>query len=355
MMMSSSNGHRRPTSYQTCKTIIAFSALAVILVFATAVHTVETPPDQSASPDTLREKIDTYKKFKAIYDDKDFQLNNYRVNRTKIIAGEAKSQSFDVYHITYGIIADNIKEYGRRRKQIVYNPTKPPAHIASNCTSGRYLEDYSGSSLHPEITCIDQINHSYAVSLIFETLPEKELETIAVIYEFNDGDLDIQFGLDKGRDKEAIASLFSKLKKADEKYDEKRQAPKMEPIIPTDNQRVSLSYLDEDNDGEMDFVLIPYCINGSYFDEDPANNTIQVALKYKLVTRQDLAGKSPEERMLLARRMGLWMWDKPSEILTSFTDHPGPDIVFYDIGKMENSRIIDPKPDGQFDRYEFLY
>ena len=129
----------------------------------------------------------------------------------------------------------------------------------------------------------------------------------------------------------------------------------MEPIIPTDNQRVSLTYLDEDKDGELDFVLIPYCINGSYFDEDPTNNSIQVALKYKLVTRKDLAGKTLEERNALGKRIGLWMWDKPSEILTSFTEHPGPDIVFYDVGKVVNSRIIDPKPDGNFDRYKFLY
>jgi hypothetical protein len=129
----------------------------------------------------------------------------------------------------------------------------------------------------------------------------------------------------------------------------------MEPIIPTTNQRITVSYIDTDKDGEPDFVLIPYCINGSYFDEDPGNNTIQVALKYKLVTHKDLKGKTRLERKALEKRIGLWMWDKPSEILASFCENPGPDIVFYDYGKVENSEIVDSTPDGKFDNYEFLY
>ena len=129
----------------------------------------------------------------------------------------------------------------------------------------------------------------------------------------------------------------------------------MAPVLPTRNQRVTSTLVDENKDGELDFALIPYCINGSYFDDDPNNNTIQIALKYKLVTRKDLHGKTMAERQALQERIGLWMWDKPSEILTSFNDHPGPDIVFYDLGTAVNSRIIDSKPDGIFDKYEFLY
>lgn len=353
--MPSGNDNRQLKNCRKSKIIIIATVIAVILVFTAAVHTGETPRDKSPHLDILREKIETYKKFKEKYEDKDFELNGYRVSRTRLTDGEVESLYFSVYHITYGIIADNLKDYGRRRKQIVASPTRAPTDRTPACQSGRYLEDYSESGLHPEITCTDNIKHSYAVSLVFETLSEEERESIAVIYEFNDGDLDIQFALEKGRDKDLVSRLFAKLKRADEKNDEKRLAAKMEPIMPTENQRVSMTYLDEDEDGEPDFVLIPYCIDGSYFDDDPANNSIQVALKYKLVTRQDLAGRAPEERTALAKRIGLWMWDKPSEILTSFTDHPGPDIVFYDAGKVVNSRIIDPQPDGNFERYKFLY
>jgi hypothetical protein len=349
------NKRRQQKTYKRSKTIFIFTTIAATLFIAGAVHTVETPLDKKPYQITLREKIETYKKFKEKYEDKDFQLNSYLVNRTEHINEELKSFSFNSYHITYGIIADNIKEYGKSRKQIVQNPTFLKAGMAPDCQSGRYVEDYSESRLHPEISCTESAKHSFPVSLVLKTLSEEELNDVAVIYEFNDGDLDIQFAIDKGRDKELVERLSAKLKQADEKIDEKRRAVKMEPIIPTANQRVSVSYLDENKDGELDFVLIPYCINGSYFDDDPGNNSVQVALKYKLVTRLDLAGKSQEESDTLAKRIGLWKWDRPSEILTSFTDHPGPDIVFYDIGKVVNSKIVDPKPDGNFDRYKFLY
>jgi hypothetical protein len=355
MMMPLFNKHRTLKFYKISKIAFIFTAITITLFIAGAVHTVEMPLDKTPYQSTLSKKIETYKKFKAKYEDKDFQLNSYPVSRTKHIKGELKSFSFNVYHITYGIIADNIKEYGKRRKQIVQNPTIRQAVMALDCQSSRYVEDYSESRLHPEITCTETAAHSYSVSLVLKTLSEEELNHIAVIYEFNDGDLDIQFALDIGSNKELVERLSAKLKDADEKNDAQRQAVKMEPIMPTPNQRVSVSYLDENEDGESDFVLIPYCINGSYFDEDPGNNSIQVALKYKLVTRLDLVGKTPEERKVLAKRIGLWMWDRPSEILTSFTNHPGPDIVFYDIGKVVNSEIVDPMPDGNFDRYKFLY
>jgi hypothetical protein len=355
MVMPFCKKHPKRKTYIRFKTIFVFTAITATLFIAGAVHTVETPLDKRPYQSTLRDKIETYKRFKEKYEDKDFQLNSYLVNRTEHINGELKLFSFNSYHITYGVIADNFKEYGQSRKQIVHHPTNQQAGMVPDCLSGRYVEDYSKSSLHPNIICSDSAKHSYPVSLVLNTLSNKELNDVAVIYEFNDGDLDIQFALDKGRDKELVESLSAKLKQADEKNDEERQSVKMEPIIPTANQKVSVSYLDENKDGELDFVLIPYCINGSYFDEDPGNNSIQVALKYELVTRQDLAGKTPGKRSALAKRIGLWKWDRPSEILTSFTDHPGPDIVFYDIGKVVNSKIIDPKPDGKFDRYKFLY
>ena len=332
-----------------------FSAVAATLLVTGAVYTVESPQDKSPDNNSLMEKVESYKKFKAKYEDKDFQLTSYRISRRVHNNGEINSFSFDSYHIAYGIIADNKKEYGLRRKQIVHHPTILPAGMAADCPNGLYVEDYSESRLRPEITCAESATHSYPVALVLKTLSAQELKDVAIIYEFDDGDLDIQFAMERGRDKEFLERLFNKLKQADEKNDAKRQAVKMEPIIPTANQRVSVSYLDENKDGELDFVLIPYCINGSYFDEDPGNNSIQVALKYRLVTRQDLAGRTPEEKKALRKRLGLWMWDKPVEILTSFTDHPGPDIVFYDIGKVVNSKIIDPMPDGNFDRYKFLY
>ena len=137
-----------------------------------------------------------------------------------LVNGEIESSSFNSYHITYGIIADNIKEYGRHRKQLVHHPTIPPAGTAVDCRNGLYVEDYSESSLLPELTCSETARHSYAVALVLKTLSEKELKNVAVIYEFNDGDLDIQFVPGKGRDRQLVEGLSAKLKQADEKNDE---------------------------------------------------------------------------------------------------------------------------------------
>ena len=116
-----------------------------------------------------------------------------------------------------------------------------------------------------------------------------------------------------------------------------------------------MAYVDDDNNGEPEFALVPYCINGSYFDPDPHNNAVQVGLKYALITQSDVILAAAVDRPILQPRLGLWKWDRPTEILISFCDNPGPDIIFYDLGTVVNGTIIDPKPDGEFDKYEFLY
>jgi hypothetical protein len=330
--------------------IIATSYLSVATAFRSGTET-----DLKPSETSLREKIEAYKQFKRDYEDKDFQLDSYPIRRVEHNNGKSKASTLEIYRITYGMVADNIKEYDKSRKQIVKNPTNSPKGKIPVCQTRLYLEDYTESGMHPDVMCLEDVEHSYPISLILNTLFKDELPEIAIIYEFNDGDLDIQFDLDKGRNKELVEKLYKKLHRADEKNDEKRQAVIMEPIIPTRNQRLTPTYVDEDKDGEPEFVLVPYCIDGSFFDDDPGNDSVQVAFKYKLVTKKDLAGKTFEERKKLEKRLGLWMWDKPSEILTSFSENPGPDIAFSDIGKVMNNEIIDPTPDGNFDKYEFLY
>ena len=100
MMMPSGNENRQLKNCQKSKIIIVATVIAVILVFAAAVHTVETPLDKSPHPDILREKIETYKKFKEKYEDKDFELNSYRVNRTRLTdanhAGISLESRFDL-------------------------------------------------------------------------------------------------------------------------------------------------------------------------------------------------------------------------------------------------------------------
>jgi len=49
------------------------------------------------------------------------------------------------------------------------------------------------------------------------------------------------------------------------------------------------------------------------------------------------------------------MWDKPSQTLASCSENPGPDIVFCGIGKVVDSVVLEARPDGQFDKNEFLY
>jgi len=350
-------GHKTVQSNRFNKLCAFISVGITAFTFYTvgAVSTVETGLDSAPYQTTFREKVESYKRFKAKYEDKDFALNRYPVRRVEHTSAKSEIYFFDIYHITYGIIADNIKEYGKSRRQIVQHPTNSRSNKEPGCRSRRYVEDYHESNLHPKIACLEDAERPYPVALILSTLSDEELDEIAVIYEFNDGDLDIHFSMEKASDKKFVERLAHKLIRADEKNDEKRQAVKMQPIMPTINQRIAISYLDEDKDGERDFVLIPYCIDGSYFDDDPANNAIQVALKYKLITRKDLSGRTPAEKVTLEKRMGLWMWDTPVEIWASFCDHPGPDIVFYDIGKVVDDKIVDSRPDGEFDRYKFLF
>lgn len=344
---------RQTKDLQICKALVWVIIMATSCLSVAAAYRSGTEPEFTPADIALRQKIEAYKKFKEQYEDKDFQLDSYAVRRSRQNHGISSTSIFNVYRISYGNLADNTKEYDKSRKQIVQNPTNLKVSKVPNCQSRRYVEDYTGNGEF--LTCLEDAVHSYPVSLILDTLTADELKDIAVIYEFDDGDLDIQFSLEKGSDEKFVESLYRKLKRADEKMDERRQIVKMEPIMPARNQRLTPAFFDEDQDGESDYVLIPYCINGSFYDADPENNAIQVALKYKLVTTRDLQGRTGRERLDLEKRMGLWMWDKPSEILTSFNEHPGPDIVFYDLGTVVGSRVTDARPDGTFDKFEFLY
>ena len=49
------------------------------------------------------------------------------------------------------------------------------------------------------------------------------------------------------------------------------------------------------------------------------------------------------------------MWRKPSQIAINFDEStPTPDIIFYDIGKVVDGKVVSEEPDGIFDKYEFL-
>jgi len=355
MMMQISSNNKESKHIKTFKACAWMFVIVTCFISVAAAYKDIAESDLKPNDPLLQEKIEAYKKFKAHFEDKDFQLDSYPVRRVEHINGKTITYSFDTFRIAFGMIADNIKDYGNSRKQIVQNPTNSQMNGVLQCKSSLYLEDYTGSGIYPDTTCLEEAEHSYPIALILKTLSATELQQIAIIYEFNDGDLEIQFSLDKGRNKNLVETIFDKLHRADEKNDQKIQEVSMEPIIPTSNQRLTAAYVDEDKDGEPDFVLVPYCIDGSFFDDDPGNDTVQVAFKYKLVTKKDLAGKSFEKRKMLEKRLGLWMWDKPSEILTSFGENPGPDIAFFDIGKLMNNVIVDPTPDGNFDKYEFLY
>jgi len=302
-----------------------------------------------------QEKIEAYKKFKAKHEDKDFRMQGTPVTRTENDNGAARTYSFEVYNIVYGITEDNFREYNPYSKQIVHNPRDRERGSSRGCQTGLYVEEYGESGNIPQVTCAGEAQHSYAISLILNTFSKHELDSVVTIYEFKDGDVDIRFSFDKGRDRPFIEGLYKKLRNADEYIDALRPEAKMQPVVPTENQRITAIFLDEDKNGEPESVFLPYCIDGSFFDQNPHNDSFQVGLKYRLVTRQDLIGKTKAERKALEERLGLWMYDKPSEILASFSENPGPDIVFYDIGKVVDSVVVDTRPDGKFDRYEFLY
>jgi hypothetical protein len=264
-------------------------------------------PASPASDYVLQEKIEAYKEFKAKYEDKDFRLQGLPVTRTEHSNGATRTFSFEAYNIVYGITEDNFREYNHYSKQIVRNPIYPENGPSPVCQTGLYVEEYGESGIIPKVTCSREAQHSYAISLILNTFSKHELESVVTIYEFNDGDLDIRFSFDKGRDKKFVEGLYKKLRDADEYMDALKPEVNMQPVVPTDNQRITAVFLDEDKDGEPEFVFLPYCLDGSFFDQNPHNNTFQVGLKYKLVTRKDLAGKTRAERKELEERLGLWM------------------------------------------------
>jgi len=325
------------------------------LCIAGQTHAEIFHPASLVKDSVLQEKIDAYKKFKAKYEDKDFRLQDLPVTRTEQGNGVAATYSFNVYNIVYGITEDNFREYNPYSKQIVRNPIFPENGPGPVCQNGLYVEEYGESGTIPKVICAQEVQHSYAISLILETFSKQEMENVVTIYEFKDGDVDIRFSFDKGRDKKFVEGLYKKLRDADEYNDALKPEVKMQPVLPTDNQRITAVFLDEDKDGEPESVFLPHCLDGSFFDQDPHNNSFQVGLKYRLVTRKDLVGIARAEREALEERLGLWMYDKPSEILASFSENPGPDIVFYDIGKVVDSVVVDTRPDGKFDRYEFLF
>ena len=313
-------------------------------------------PQAVRQTEKLGKKVEAYKRFKAHYEDKDFHIKSWPFNRTSYHRGRVEKVSHTLYTLSYGTVVDKLKNYNKNVRRIVHSPTD--AQVVNNlaCEDGLYFEHYDPTGMHPDTSCLKETgNLSYAMKLIFATLTEAEQGAIVLVNEFPEGDLDIQFTADKAADLDFVTTIWQKLAAADEMNDQRRPPTRMEPIIPDEYQLVSISYIDLQKDGEPEFVLLSYCIDGSYFDEDPSNNTVQVGLKYKLITMSDLANKEASQRAALEKRLGLWMWDKPVEILISFADHPGPDIVFDDRGVVIDGSVIDPAPDGEFDHFEFLF
>ncbi len=347
--IKTSNGLRRPI-------FIGFA-----LIIFTSFFGFDAAPARIADPElksfrtTRQAKIEAYKKFKKLYEDKDFALKSRSMTRTTTLNGTSAVSRFAIYSIEYGITADNRSEYSRNCKRIVRTPTRQESSKIPQCQKPFYVERYGQTGLNPELGCFDVNAHSDPVVLMFEVLSEAELKNIVLITEYYDGDVDVQFSFEKATDRNFVQKVLAKLQTADEKNDAKIPPTQMSPIIPSAHQRISIAYIDDDNNGEPEYVLLPYCINGSYFDQDPHNNAVQVGLKYALVTQSDVALKAASERPDMQKRLGLWKWGRPTEILISFCENPGPDIVFYDLGKVVNGMIIDPEPDGEFDKYEFLY
>lgn len=304
----------------------------------------------------LHEKIEAYKRFKEQYEDKDFRLNTWPVRRTSYHLGRFETVLNNVYTLSYGTVEDKLKDYNKNARRIVHSPTDAQTVADLVCEDGLYLEQYDQTGMHPETSCLNDADHySYPIKLIFDTLDESQIRSIILINEFPTGDVDIQFIPEKEGDLGYINNVWGKLAQADERNDQTFAPTRMEPIVPDENQRVSISYIDLEDDDEPEYVLLSYCIDGSYFDADPTNNAVQVGLKYKLITRRDLEGKNAFQKSGLEARLGLWMWKKPVEILISFADHPGPDIVFNDLGIVIDDWVIDPEPDGEFDHFEFLF
>ncbi|RJQ80940.1 MAG: hypothetical protein C4519_09375 [Desulfobacteraceae bacterium] len=345
----------QPPRQQPIRMILMTLAVLAASLGAGHARLMADEPDAALCDTSRQQKIETYLEFKSRCEDRDFVLKKWPVTRTIHNNGQTEASSFEIYSIAFGAIEDNLREYNRNATRIVRTPTNAPGPAQLRCSRELYLERYDETGLYPAVACLDEAGLSYPVALIFQTLSAQECQSIVMINEFGDGDVDIQFFPEHAGDPAFVERVWAKLAAADEHNDRQKPPARMEPIIPSERLRVSIVHIDRDGAGEAEFVLLPYSIDGSFFDQDPHNNAVHVALKYKLITRQDLEGKRAIQRAALEQRLGLWMWNKPVEVLVDFAGHPGPDIAFYDQGIVINGWIIDPKPDGEFDRYEFLY
>lgn len=340
----------------------SMAVIAVLLVIAGGTYSprscwaLAAGPQADARSEDLTRKVEAYKRFKARYEDKDFHIETWPLKRTSYQHGRVETSGHDEYTLSYGSVRDKIKKYNKNVRRIVHSPSDAQAVKNLACGDGLYVERYDPTGMLPVTSCLSEATDlSYSLKLVFATLTPAEQEGIVLINEFPEGDLDIQFTPDKAADRNFVTTVWQKLAVADEKHDQTLPPTAMQPIMPAAYQLVAISFIDLQNDDEPEFVQLSYCIDGSYFDEDPSNNAVQVGLKYKLITRSDLADKEASQKAALEKRLGLWMWDKPVEILISFADHPGPDIVFNDCGVETNGRVSDPAPDGTFDNFRFLF
>ena len=118
-------GGKKIKSFKKLKSIFCAFFIFSAFISIGAAYRSGTKSELQPSENTLQQKIEAYKKFKERYEDKDFQPDSYPMRRVEHINGKSTTTLFNIYHITYGIIADNAKEYDKSRKQIVRNPTNP--------------------------------------------------------------------------------------------------------------------------------------------------------------------------------------------------------------------------------------
>lgn len=263
-----------------------------------------------------KESVKKYLQFKAEYEDRDFKVDRY--------IG---------LQISYGQTIDNLAFFDCVSERTdIFRDDK--------CRSGWKIEKWASNSTKSKENCVGETKLDYPLSLVFKVLSKEQLERIGVMWLYSDGDMNIR--LKDSEDEKSINKIAKVLSYADELKDAKNPPTTMQPIIPAQRERLiwNVLWVDEDNDGERDFVLIPCSIDGSFFDEDARNVNIQVFIKHPVVTK-DYLSEHPE---VDKESLGAWIWDLPSEITIDFDGGRGFDIVFYDEGV----------PDGIFERYEFL-
>lgn len=274
-------------------------------------------------------RVEQYRQFYKEYHDKDYKIKKSGV---RMWTEDGKPKTKDLIDLVYG---NNIYDNTRSKFTYMYDSYMP--YISRQHTgykgpdSSWYFMPYKDFTENREAFPLESLDRESLPQVMKDilTLPEDlQKQVFCVNYYSIDGDSWIMFTGDV--ETETINKIYGHLSKIANERNSKTKEPEgqIQPIIPTENQLLPLDiffppvrYVDENNDGVLDYVVELYSTNGSWFDPN-------AEVKYITLTQWFELEQSGE-------RKGLRKHEKPFKITIDFDlgkdyEQEGFDIIFYD-------------------------